>query len=87
MFYELTFRDPFNYIPTTFHIKTGTQDPEWEKFEDYFQNKQKGLGDDINLWIIKPGENSNRGQGIEIADNLQEIKKIVNQKKYHKNGI
>lgn len=36
MYYELTFRDPFNYIPMTFHIKIGTQDPEWEKFEDYY---------------------------------------------------
>ena len=31
-----------------------------------------------NIWIIKPGENSNRGTGIQVAQNLHEIKQIIN---------
>jgi len=30
-----------------------------------------------NTWIIKPGENSNRGNGITVCKTLQEIKKLV----------
>ena len=33
-----------------------------------------------NIWIIKPGENSNRGNGINLSDNLAEIEKILNAK-------
>jgi hypothetical protein len=32
-----------------------------------------------NIWIIKPGENSNRGSGIQVANNLNEIKGIINE--------
>lgn len=31
-----------------------------------------------NIWIIKPGENTNRGQGIRVTSSLPEIKKILN---------
>jgi hypothetical protein len=31
-----------------------------------------------NIWIVKPGENSNRGCGIEVADTLSEIKTLIN---------
>lgn len=30
-----------------------------------------------NTWIIKPGENTNRGYGIDVSKSLQEIKSIV----------
>lgn len=30
-----------------------------------------------NCWIIKPGENTNRGNGIEVSKSLQEIKRII----------
>eukprot|EP00826_Nyctotherus_ovalis_P056428 TRINITY_DN7610_c0_g3_i1.p1 TRINITY_DN7610_c0_g3~~TRINITY_DN7610_c0_g3_i1.p1 ORF type:complete len:165 (+),score=33.72 TRINITY_DN7610_c0_g3_i1:73-567(+) len=30
-----------------------------------------------NVWIIKPGENSNRGNGIVISNNLAEITNII----------
>lgn len=29
---------------------------------------------DKPIWIIKPGENSNRGRGIFLSDSEQEIK-------------
>lgn len=30
-----------------------------------------------NIWIVKPGENSNRGNGIQVCSSLQEINNIV----------
>ena len=30
-----------------------------------------------NTWIIKPGENTNRGNGIEMCKSLQDIKSVV----------
>lgn len=31
-----------------------------------------------NVWIIKPGENSNRGYGISVSDDFYEISGILN---------
>lgn len=31
-----------------------------------------------NIWIIKPGENTNRGNGITVCNKLNEIKSILN---------
>ena len=33
------------------------------------------LNPDENLWILKPGENTNRGTGISILSNVEDIKK------------
>jgi hypothetical protein len=30
-----------------------------------------------NIWIIKPGENSNQGVGIHVTDSLNEINQMV----------
>jgi hypothetical protein len=30
-----------------------------------------------NIWIIKPGENTNRGHGIQVAKEFDEIKSII----------
>jgi Tubulin-tyrosine ligase family len=30
-----------------------------------------------NIWIVKPGENTNRGHGIEVCSDLNEIRNIV----------
>ena len=30
-----------------------------------------------NIWIVKPGENTNRGNGISVCSKLREIKNIV----------
>lgn len=32
-----------------------------------------------NIWIIKPGENTNRGQGITVMKEFEEIKAIVQE--------
>ena len=37
-----------------------------------------------NIWIVKPGENSNRGHGITVCSKLREIKSIISQSDYDK---
>lgn len=37
-----------------------------------------------NIWIVKPGENSNRGNGISVFDELYEINKEISSG--NKNG-
>jgi len=70
--------DPFEVaIPLTFHIKSAN-DSEYQRFVQVF-NQYKTQKSNANIWIIKPGENSNRGCGIQVADNLSEIKSIVQQ--------
>lgn len=49
-------------IPLTFHIKSSS-DPEYKRFEATFR-KYEAEKSNLNIWIIKPGENSNRGSGI-----------------------
>ena len=72
----------FDFVPLTFHIKMGEKDPQFLKFVEEFNSnsepeKKKKL---MNIWIIKPGENSNRGQGISVSSSLEEIKSIINEK-------
>jgi tubulin polyglutamylase TTLL1/tubulin monoglycylase TTLL3/8 len=80
--------DLFDFVPQTFHIKMGDKDPQFLKFVEEFQanndpEKKKKI---MNIWIIKPGENSNRGQGITVSSSLEEIKAIVNEKSTTKNN-
>jgi hypothetical protein len=76
LYYQALKQDPFDVaIPLTFHIKTHT-DPEYQRFVQVY-NKFKIEGDSQNVWIIKPGENTNRGSGIQVAQELSEIKDII----------
>ena len=43
-YYEALDRDPFEVIPLTFHIKRGTDDPEFYRFLEIYKqidNQQK----------------------------------------------
>ena len=31
----------------------------------------------LNTWIVKPGENSNRGCGINVVHSLQDVRRLV----------
>lgn len=33
-----------------------------------------------NIWIIKPGEDTNRGSGIIVSKDFNEIKQLVREK-------
>lgn len=74
-YYKRLDLDPFEVaIPLTFHIKSSC-DKEYNELVEVYQRHQE-IGKS-NVWIIKPGENSNRGCGIEVADNLKEIKQHI----------
>ena len=60
-YYTALGRDPFETMPLTFHIRKGLVDEEYFRFVEVF-NKEDAK--EYNVWIIKPGENTNRGCGI-----------------------
>ncbi|OMJ86235.1 hypothetical protein SteCoe_12300 [Stentor coeruleus] len=71
-------KEVFDYVPVTFHI-TSLFDSKYQEFERYFRNNiQKSM----NIWILKPGENTNRGTGISICTSLEQIAKEVSKTKH-----
>ena len=84
LFYEAMGKDPFNALPVTFHVKTGLDDPEFARFKAYYfkeeeeVKKQKTAQEGKrNIWIVKPGENTNRGNGITVLKEFEEIKSLI----------
>ncbi len=61
-----------DFIPETFHI-TSPSDPEYLRFQS------SCLSDKKALWIIKPGEYSNQGRGINVCQSVQEIDRYINK--------
>ena len=85
IYYEAVGLDLFDFIPITFHVKEGINDKEYKNFE----LKHKSLNSDPslkNIWIVKPGENTNRGCGITVCKDLPAVREIINQSVYLKNG-
>ncbi|CAD8044235.1 unnamed protein product [Paramecium primaurelia] len=80
-YYESIGQDPFKFIPLTFHIQDGIKDPVYQQFEEYARRNN------INVWIIKPGEQSNRGNGIEVANSISQVKRLVSYREIHSNGV
>ena len=76
-YYEVLNRDPFQVLPLTFHIQNGPEDAEFARFQAAFRTfeREKALK---NIWIVKPGENTNRGTGISVCSSLEEVKSQVN---------
>ena len=75
----LKIRNPsiLSFIPVTFHVKD-TFDPNFTDFLSYYNSIEKSSKFRLqNLWIIKPGEDSNRGRGIFISSNISEIKSFI----------
>lgn len=72
-------------LPLTFHIKEGLSDPQFLKFEQLFQDANSGKETVLDrhpklgkhLWIVKPGENTNRGCGITVCKELAQIRGLV----------
>lgn len=69
--------NPFEVaIPLTFNVKSiHNNDQEYMKFTRAYKEFEQQK--DNNIWIIKPGENSNRGTGIQVAQSFNEIKTII----------
>lgn len=79
-YYSKLNQDPFDYIPITYHIKAD-QDPNFLTFQAYFNSLELEKPQVQNLWIVKPAEKSNRGQGITICNTLQQVSSILNTQK------
>lgn len=57
----------------TFHIKDGRADPEFKKLQQCFEEYP------CSIWIVKPGENTNRGYGICVVDNFKDIDQKIKE--------
>jgi len=68
-YFECLGKEPFNFIPLTYHIQEGSSDPQFELFSKKFEEIEEGVKGKKklqNIWIVKPGENTNRGNGITV---------------------
>lgn len=99
-YFELCKEDYTKYIPVTFHIQKGMEDPVYFKFVEYYNKRADDIKEfektkhsdvkihekrsdkkkaPINLWIIKPGELTNRGNGITVCGDMAEINKLISE--------
>lgn len=87
-YYECLGENPFDYIPLTYHIQEGSSDPQFEIFlKQYEENQSEEAKKKIqNIWIVKPGENTNRGNGINVCKDLDNIMNIVDSNVKLNNG-
>eukprot|EP01022_Parablepharisma_sp_SALTPOND_P029652 TRINITY_DN742_c1_g1_i13.p2 TRINITY_DN742_c1_g1~~TRINITY_DN742_c1_g1_i13.p2 ORF type:complete len:1190 (+),score=82.88 TRINITY_DN742_c1_g1_i13:407-3976(+) len=76
-YYAFLHKDLNSIIPLTFHIKTTAADPQFTKFKQAFTQLELENGSDHNIWIVKPGENSNRGKSIIVSKSLSEIEQFI----------
>lgn len=66
----------FDIVPLTFCVK-GINDSEFAAFENSFRHKEECQEE--NVWIVKPGEFTNRGNGIKVFHTLYDVKAWVSQ--------
>jgi tubulin polyglutamylase TTLL1/tubulin monoglycylase TTLL3/8 len=72
---EATAQSLFDKVPMTFHIKSGHNDPEFNNFVAAYETlSQDPDMSSRNLWIVKPGENSNRGTGISVCSSIDQVR-------------
>jgi len=72
MYYDALELDPYEHIPLTFHIKEGESEEEFRQFEESF--KELAASGCRNVWILKPGENTNRGTGITLCGSVAAVR-------------
>ena len=66
-YYNSIGEDPFKTLPLTFMVKEGITDHSFEKFKEYYYNQSS---DSESIWIVKPGEGSARGEGIQVMKDI-----------------
>jgi hypothetical protein len=69
---------------------------EFPKFLEYYNQKQELINNEQkkpqqgaikprtkrrNVWLVKPGENTNRGTGITVTETLEEITELIQNEK------
>lgn len=79
-YYECIDKDPGLYLPVTFHVES-IPSIEFERFTEYHQIQV--LKEENCVWIVKPGENSNRGNGIFVTNDIHQIFETVKSENSH----
>lgn len=74
---KLTGNKISDYVPLTYHIKNGLTDPDYKAMTLSFVQRKKQKFP--NYWVMKPGEFSNRGQGITCTNKIEDVRKRVNK--------
>jgi hypothetical protein len=74
-YYNSIRKDVFSFLPLTFHIKGVGDREEFNNFTLAY-NRRAEASRGRNIWIVKPGENSNRGNGIRICSTIEEIREL-----------
>lgn len=77
-FYLKRGRDPFGAVPMTFVIRNGSFDAQFAEWRRAYDAIESDSGQ--RLWLVKPGEWANRGCGIRIYDNADDVMKRVDSK-------
>jgi hypothetical protein len=88
IYYDSTNQHVFDYLPLTFHITEGANSKEFDRFTSIFNEPDSNpdierhpqMGKEV--WIVKPGENTNRGCGINVCRDLSHIKGICANNSY-----
>lgn len=70
-YYQNLNLDPFDFIPETYLVTPDPEDTRMEEFIEYSESLKNPL------WILKPGENSNRGRGIRLFTTTEELKALT----------
>lgn len=73
-YYTSEGKNVFDYLPLTFHVQE-LGDEAWQKFA--LKYKELETVKENNIWILKPGENSNRGKGITVHKSYAEIEQVI----------
>lgn len=81
--YDAFNQNVFDYLPLTFHIEDGENDPSFLEFCRYFEENKASSK---NLWILKPGENTNRGNGICVCNTIEQIRNELKNNPFPKTG-
>lgn len=84
-YYEGKNLHPFNILPLTFHVKNGKNDENFLSFKAAY--KEILEKNDEKLWIVKPGENTNRGKGIKVCSSVEDVFDIVSYPKENRTYV
>ena len=71
---EVTGENLGEIVPVTYHITNGLADVEFARFLDDHTTCTDTERRLLGLWIVKPGENTNRGSGITLCHSLDQVK-------------
>lgn len=88
-YFEMKGEDPFKVLPLTFHITKGIEDSQYSRFLKCYESieeERKNNRNIRNIWIVKPGQNTNQGNGISVCYGLDDIKLRLRGRQKNRDG-